>query len=97
MFLIRIMVYLILGGCLTFLEFFLGHSKVIVGNGGCTNFWQIRWCLDIALKVRFPLLYKLACIKNGIHMGRWDENGWIGFFIFGKKKKKSYWGANKSS
>uniref|UniRef100_A0A2N9HHH0 Uncharacterized protein n=1 Tax=Fagus sylvatica TaxID=28930 RepID=A0A2N9HHH0_FAGSY len=38
--------------------------KFEVGNGSRIRFWDDVWCLDKPLKVVYPELYRIACVKD---------------------------------
>lgn len=35
-----------------------------MGYGSRINFWQDKWCGDVALKFAFPVLHGLACAND---------------------------------
>jgi hypothetical protein len=40
--------------------------KFEVGDGSLIRFWDDVWCLEQPLKIAYPELYRIACIKEGV-------------------------------
>jgi hypothetical protein len=36
----------------------------VVGDGRRISFWYDLWCGDMVLKVAFPVLFGIACVKD---------------------------------
>jgi hypothetical protein len=36
----------------------------VVGDGSRVSFWHDWWCGDTALKIAFPILFSIACVKD---------------------------------
>jgi hypothetical protein len=43
---------------------FKGLTQFEVGDGTRVSFWHDLWCGDLALKIAFPGLFSIACVKN---------------------------------
>jgi hypothetical protein len=42
---------------------FSRFTRFVVGDGSKISFWHDLWCRDTALKVAFPALFGIACVK----------------------------------
>jgi hypothetical protein len=45
-------------------ENFSCHTKFEVGDRSQISFWHDKWCMDVALKATFPVLYGIARVKD---------------------------------
>jgi hypothetical protein len=45
-------------------ETFKGFTRLVVGDGRRISFWLDLWCGDTVLKVAFPALLGIACVKD---------------------------------
>jgi hypothetical protein len=43
---------------------FKGLTRFEVGEGTRVSFWHDLWCGDLALKIAFPGLFNIACVKD---------------------------------
>ena len=41
-----------------------GFTRHVVGDETRISFWHDLWCGDSVLKVAFPVLFGIACVKN---------------------------------
>ncbi|XP_058783485.1 uncharacterized protein LOC131658173 [Vicia villosa] len=54
------------------------NSRIAIGNGCTTPFWESCWIDDLTLKVRFPRLYSVSSLKRVAVacMGGWVDGIW---------------------
>ena len=45
-------------------ETFKGFTRHLVVDGTRISFWHDLWCGDTVLKVAFPVLFGIACVKD---------------------------------
>jgi hypothetical protein len=45
-------------------ETFKGFTRHVVVDGTRISFWHDLWCGDMVLKVAFPVLFGIACVKD---------------------------------
>ena len=45
-------------------ETFKSFTRHVVGDGARISFWHDLWCGDTVLKVAFPVLFGIACLKD---------------------------------
>jgi hypothetical protein len=43
---------------------FKSFTRLVVGDGTRISFWHDLWCGDTVLKVAFPGLFGIACVKD---------------------------------
>jgi hypothetical protein len=48
---------------LAYYDTFKGFTRFEVGDGTRVSFWHDLWCGDLALKIAFPGLFSIACVK----------------------------------
>ena len=56
---------------------FRGSTKITIGNGETTSFWQDGWCEKGPLRIQAPDLYKIATRKNRTVTKEVENDNWI--------------------
>jgi hypothetical protein len=54
---------------------FKSFTRLVVGDGTRISFWHDLWCGDTALKVAFPGLFGIACVKDASVADNREELG----------------------
>jgi hypothetical protein len=45
---------------------FQGLTRLVLGDGTWISFWHDLWCGDMVLKVTFPVLFGIPCVKDAL-------------------------------